>query len=64
MEETALMMAAFQIQCDNLDFVKLLLDKGADPNIRDKNGETALSAAAESGCTPIVELLKAHGAKG
>jgi ankyrin repeat protein len=34
-----------------------------DPNIKDKDGETALTLAAEEGHKEIVEILKKAGAK-
>ncbi|MDI6782802.1 MAG: ankyrin repeat domain-containing protein [bacterium] len=37
--------------------------KGADVNIQNKNGKTALMIAKEFGYTEIVELLKQAGAK-
>ena len=40
------------------DIVKLLVDHGADPNIADKNGITALKWAENQGNTEVVELLK------
>ena len=39
------------------DFVALLLDRGADINIRNKGGLTALHAAAYGGHVDVVELL-------
>jgi ankyrin repeat protein len=35
----------------------LLLDHGADPNLRDRYDQTALMLAAYRGCTDIVRLL-------
>ncbi len=51
-----------------LETVKLLLDKGADVNARNNEGQSALSLALESAYpgsdrNDIVELLRQHGAK-
>ena len=42
--------------------VKLLLDKGADPNAKDKDGNSALTAAAWVNNLDVVKLLVAKGA--
>lgn len=63
---------------DHLDFIKLLLDKGADVNARmkdstetrtvftnqwlDENGATAFLRASQSGDLVLMKLLLAHGA--
>jgi ankyrin repeat protein len=63
---------------DHLDFIKLLLDKGANVNARmkdstetrtvftnqwlDENGATAFLRASQSGDVPLMKLLLAHGA--
>ena len=63
---------------DHLDFIKLLLDKGADVNARvkdstetrtvftnqwlDENGATAFLRASQSGDLELMKLLLAHGA--
>jgi len=39
------------------EIVRLLIDKGADVNLLDKNGETALMGAAGAGHTEIVKVL-------
>jgi ankyrin repeat protein len=46
-----------------VDVVKLLLDKGADGNTKDRNGWTASMWAASMGHMQIVKLLQSHGAK-
>lgn len=45
-----------------MDLVKVLIEHGADPNIADLFGETALMYAAINSCTDIVELLLSRGA--
>jgi uncharacterized protein len=40
----------------------LLLERGADPNVRQRGGFTALHAAAQNGDSPLAELLVVHGA--
>jgi ankyrin repeat protein len=63
---------------DHLEFIKLLLDKGANVNTRvkdstetrtvftnqwlDENGATALLRASQSGDLPLMKLLLSHGA--
>jgi hypothetical protein len=46
----------------NSQIVNLLLEKGADPNIRNKNGWTALMFASKNGCIKIVSSLLSYGA--
>lgn len=43
--------------------VKLLLDRGVDPNIAAGNGLTALDIAHEAHAAGIAALLEQHGAK-
>src|SRR4030067_694922 len=43
--------------------VKLFLDAGMDPNATDKNGESALMAAAMMGPPAVAQLLLARGAQ-
>ena len=45
------------------DTVRLLLDKGADPNVIGKDGSTALSLAQKLKHTAVMEMLRAAGAK-
>ena len=46
----------------SVDSVRLLLDGGADPNVRQHGGWTPLMGAAAHGDDEIVDLLLAHGA--
>lgn len=48
--------------CD-VDLVKYLISKGADVNIRDDKGETALTKALNNKCYNVAELLVSKGAK-
>ena len=43
--------------------IKRLLNDGANPNIRDKDGWTAINAAAYRGHLKVCQLLVANGAK-
>lgn len=61
---TALFHAAHN---SHLQVVQLLLDKGADPNLSDKDGQTPLSSAClhmlSQECDPkIIDCLLSHGA--
>ena len=47
----------------NVDVTKLLLERGADPNGRGRDGGTALHAAAFLGHSDVVETLIAGGAE-
>lgn len=58
---SALMWAAYN-EHDNPDIIQTLLDKGADVNIKAKNGDTALSWAMKKGSTKTVALLRKAGA--
>jgi ankyrin repeat protein len=42
----------------------LLLDNGADPNLQDNNGDTALHFAASTGKLEAIPILTGHGANG
>ncbi|MEK7691152.1 MAG: ankyrin repeat domain-containing protein [Bdellovibrionota bacterium] len=57
---TALMFAC---RHDNLDMAKAVLDAGADPDLGDVMGETALFRAVEIGDFDLVDLLFFHSAK-
>jgi ankyrin repeat protein len=46
----------------NQETVKMLLDLGLDPNLRDEDGRTALHGAAHKGRNEIVQMLVDHGA--
>jgi hypothetical protein len=58
---TALMWAAGS-ETNNTGLVKELILRGIDVNARDKAGDTAILWAQRRGYTPVVELLKQHGA--
>ena len=45
------------------DLVKALLEKGADVNMKDKKGKTALIYATTKGKDEIVKILKQSGAQ-
>ena len=59
--ETALHRAATR---GKLEAAKLLIEKGADPNIgRAKDGNTPLDLASQRGHSKIADLLRKHGGK-
>jgi len=58
-DATPLYIAAFK---DKLDLAEVLLDHGADPNIRDKFGMTPLHVAAMRGNVELVRRLVEAGA--
>ena len=43
-----------------LDMVRMLMEAGADVNMSDEDGSTALMCASEHGHAEIVKLLLAH----
>ena len=47
----------------NAEIVRLLLEKGADVNVKTDSGKTALIHAKNEGHTDIVEMLEKAGAK-
>lgn len=53
--DTAFMQSS---QCDCLDVLKVLIDAGADPLIRNKRGQNALDVATDLGCTRNISFLK------
>ena len=55
MDVTALIWAAKK---NYPEIVKMLIDSGADNNITDKNGKTALMYAEENGYQEIIRILK------
>jgi hypothetical protein len=58
---SALMMAAWY---GRIDVIRLLLDRGLDPNVRHaKDGDTALHIAAYNGNSDLVRLLLERGAQ-
>jgi len=59
---TVLMYAGYN-EHDDVEMIQALLDKGADVNIKAKDGATALSWASKKGNTATVSLLKKAGAK-
>lgn len=44
------------------EIVKLLLEQGANPNLRDSHGYTPLQIAIEQGYDDLAELLRQYGA--
>ena len=57
---TALMSAALN---GHAGVVKVLLDKGADVNVKDISGRTALKYAESKDHQDVIELLKKAGAR-
>lgn len=47
---------------NNFEIIKLLLDYGADPNLKDKKGNTPIDIAIENESNEIIKLLLDHGA--
>lgn len=57
---SALITAAFN---NRPEIAKILISKGADVNLKNKRGETALFWAKHSGSAEIIQILAAAGAK-
>lgn len=55
--ETALHIVIKRNEPDDYRIALLLLQKGADPNLRDQEGNTALMAAVNSGNVEVIPLL-------
>ena len=49
--------------CRALEVVRVLLEHGADVEVKRYDGKTALQVAAGQGHAKVVELLREHGAK-
>ena len=50
------------VRYSNIEIVKLLLENGADPNIKNNDGYTALAAATFYNNPEIVKILLEYGA--
>lgn len=50
------------VNCDLIEIVVLLIDNGADVNLFDNDGETALTRASFFGRTTMVDILVSYGA--
>jgi ankyrin repeat protein len=61
-QQTPLHLAAAGDVCECMEYVRLLLDAGADPRAQDTYGRTALHVAVRVGDTAIVAALLAAGA--
>lgn len=48
------------VKLGSVEYVKKLLHKGADPKLKNKNGETSMDIAIKSGFTEIVNILRGH----
>ena len=51
------------IAADDPKLTRLLLQYGADPNVKDQRGVTALMAAIQSGNKEVIRILREHGAE-
>jgi hypothetical protein len=54
---------AAPLRLENVALVRLLLDRKANPNAKNRLGQTPIELAANVGKRQVVELLAAHGAK-
>jgi hypothetical protein len=61
-DRTPLIAAASSDEA-SIEILRLLLDKGADPNLKDKDGESALDWAMHRKDSAKIALLRQHGAK-
>lgn len=50
------------MQCEEEECAAILLEHGADPNVADSSGNTALHYAVQGENTSIAAKLLAHGA--
>lgn len=55
---TKFMIAAF---LNRADVVETMLRNGLDPNVKDRDGDTALSCAVQQGNLEVAEILLKHG---
>ena len=60
--ETALLTASDPLGLDTWDAARVLLESGADPNVRRSDGESALRLAARGRALDLAKLLLKHGA--
>lgn len=61
-DDTTPLMKALMFGFGSFDIVKALLDAGADPNIRNNGGQTALDIALEKNNTAVAQILRQAGA--
>tara|TARA_Y100001970_G_scaffold36092_1_gene44621 strand:+ start:3997 stop:4641 length:645 start_codon:yes stop_codon:yes gene_type:complete len=50
------------VECGNIEIVKMMIQFGADKDMKDKDGDSALHYAAQFGHTDVVKLLLDAGA--
>jgi ankyrin repeat protein len=60
---TALHECAWRPNSHHLELAKLLLERGADPNLLTRDGKTVLAVALERNNHEMAELLRRYGAK-